>query len=930
MEKNIDIRRFSFKKLVLPKTKEILYYKNGITISYFDLFHVEPIAANKAENPLEAYARTLEKELHKEEEFTYQQILAFTNIRESKQKENEFFYYDPKKIDRFWKTISGFTYISMLHVEDSNPLNDVINKIDCIFNNSKSSEDYHAVCYFSLDYSDLVICVKNMEPEQYLDKICQINYDGKKLIKNAFSIIGISDEITQDIFQQIKENDFYSYKETRNRISKSILKNQNYKDIILNGQFHATIKLGIQNYSKFKDFCENLRKKDILFNIYELFGHHDFSIDYEKADLIWILYMQYYIDKNSIADKKESREEIFFNSESYIKIQHKNKEYMQEYSKDINHTNDGNNKNSEEIEAFTKYEKAKQILDILIARYSKNNEFHKQNKNICLKPIIAMKNSILGLLKDEFAEEFVLCFFEAFCMFLKYITEKLDTEDKKIIMKSYQCFNEYFDNLNSLINSAMHNERQFIQTPAFNAVFYDIPTKLIAYYTALTNYAMYIARTENDKNYSIILRPSFWQDVSIVPYSFDEPPSVDRLLSVYINEQDLYRPKTVTKIICHEIAHYVGDENRNREARKEAWLKNMLYSIINLFVQNNLGIEVDEINYNELYRHIKKLMDEVIKQESFYANTNGYSIEIRNLILKAIGVIIENPKAKKITFKILSNFITNENKENNEKIFEYYLESTFRRFRLYLKRVKFYLMLIEGQEEIKISKTLSKNYERLEYIFSESYADLQMILILELKLEEYIKAFLIDENKSADDIRINSIRTYYRIFNIVLLFHKIKKWNVYHMRSENLEINKFIKYLQIDIEYMNIKDSRYKDIKIESWLMGPEDTKDIFEKDKSKNNMDSFENLCMIDRYLNANVQQYLIEVLKKSSENYKKKHTQIMYLRKKSSTIDRFDNIIKVLECIHTVNTDYSNKLYNIAYWENIIHTTQEKPESK
>lgn len=80
---------------------------------------------------------------------------------------------------------------------------------------------------------------------------------------------------------------------------------------------------------------------------------------------------------------------------------------------------------------------------------------------------------------------------------------------------------EYFKGLNSLVNSAMHSERQFIQATAFNAIIYDVPPKIMAFYVAMISDLQKIVHTRTDKTYTFFLAPSFANQISVKIFSYE-------------------------------------------------------------------------------------------------------------------------------------------------------------------------------------------------------------------------------------------------------------------------------------------------------------------------------------------------------------------------------------------------------------------------
>lgn len=116
----------------------------------------------------------------------------------------------------------------------------------------------------------------------------------------------------------------------------------------------------------------------------------------------------------------------------------------------------------------------------------------------------------------------------------------------------------------------MHSERQFIHTPAFNANFFDIPPKLIAYYNAI---AYKIAFQLKDKSraqpaYHYVITPDYRTNIHVEPlnisYSRD---TSEHLAIINLPERFFYQPQKTIMLFAHEVGHYEGDRKREIRAK---------------------------------------------------------------------------------------------------------------------------------------------------------------------------------------------------------------------------------------------------------------------------------------------------------------------------------------------------------------------------
>lgn len=455
------------------------------------------------------------------------------------------------------------------------------------------------------------------------------------MIRDSFSILSINNNILKELKNYISHisnfDNAIEKQKCQSIIKKFLLKNNINLEEIEQNSFNCSFNIGIQNYNTYLKLIKDLDKINLEYEEYRMLGRHDATLFNKKADIYWLIIMELIIDAYSSIDNSLNLNEndVIFNAETYIRIPYLN-------NKEVIIDSESDNK-------LYDYKKIEKRLNTLITDYKSEKNLKTEH----LTPIIALKNSILGLLKNGFADDFVLCIYDSFVSFLIYITRKVKNKNESGVYIDYDkknefdlCFNTYFDNINALINSAMHSERQFVQSPSFNPVFFDVPPKLLAYYNAILRKIYHILHEENDCNYSFMFRPSFTREISVTTYSFQEDTvPTDRLLYVTMNEKELYYPSKIISQFTHEVAHYVGNKNRYRNKRIESILKSILFDIIT---------EFSESFFNKTIEPNKKivLINEILKkinQESFFSfEIAAYSDYSFNYIFFAIRFIKNN------------------------------------------------------------------------------------------------------------------------------------------------------------------------------------------------------------------------------------------------------------------------------------------------
>lgn len=763
-----DARFFSFGKFVLPKTTPITKTRSEIAVGYFDNVQVEKIEPDTDYyNTIDQYLMSFFKMQHSKDEkdVSRQNLFAFTNRANKEYFTDDGYAFSGEKLDRFWedKKFTFNRFYSLLHIRGckKKELYKLLSWLNQVFN-SNNSQEYTAVFYFTFDYSDIIICAKNISVSEYTSKIFSINYNNNistnkiksynYLIKDSFSLLVFNSEIIRETFNYIDKNNNLCYEDFEKNISNSL---SDFKNIIYEDDISVVYNIGVQDYNLFNDFISDLDNHGIQYEQFNMLGRHDITIYKRDANLIWLLILLYFVDKFSTSDDINQLDKLLFNCESFIRVK----------SSTVN-----SNTNSSNYEyAIKRYDSAKKTLE------SKVNFIIAQSQEKALMKLVhssslqSICNSIIGIFKNGFADDFVICIYESFIAFLDYLTEKTKSNDSENIEKFNDVYNSYFEIVSSLVNSAMHTDRQFVQAPSFNPVFYDVPPKLMAFYTVLTSNIKKLNKGNESSNYSFIFKPSFSNNIAVFPYSYNQAPPTDRLLAVSINEESLYQPTNVINVMCHEVAHYVGNEQRSRETRKEYWVKAILFVVYKMILNTMNNNQINSCsNLDSLLVNLVSNNFEIIKYEPYYKIENGYSEFLNIFIYRIFDSICNNIK--------IDNSLKEFFADNFEEID--YAECA--------EHIKMNITLLSHfipenittklKTDFSISNLFFEWYKNLLSVFREAYADIQMILLSNLSFDKYIKNFVLYENMSFSDFVADI--TFYRIFSVVYTLYELNFWDL--------------------------------------------------------------------------------------------------------------------------------------------------------
>ena len=505
MNGKIDIRAFRLGKWYIPKTMESFEEKQEgyHALGYFDIIEIkEPEETGTIHPWLGAYQASERSEGELQSNYFVQEIKTFTNVSEDGCNG-----FKSEDIERFWHDESLLLCMSMLHVPLDLDINKLIDKVNALF----AGKQY--LYYYSFDYSGVIVVAKDINIHDYLKLMFQLNYDHKghgKLVKDSYSFYGLQKKKFLSLFNGTE-------------LQKPLV-NEAVSD---GGTYDVATNISIRNYSEyvlFKKALDEFEKENgYKSDKFQLPGRHDVSIVNKKANFYWILYMQYLLDSYSVEDKKS-----FYAYETFVKV-------LPENESDLG-------KDEEEVESENKIYNG--ISENLRNAYQQFDDAIRKGKYLSYRiPVREVCNSILSILKNAFAEDFVLCMYQPFLGFLKYLNDKLDEQknaknsnvmyDKEI----ENCFNNFFDGLSSLVNSAMHTDRQFIHATSFSAIFYDVPPKIMAFYVAMIRRICEVMSKNDKHHYTFLMKPGFCDEISVKVISFESAHPEDRILQIAINEQ---------------------------------------------------------------------------------------------------------------------------------------------------------------------------------------------------------------------------------------------------------------------------------------------------------------------------------------------------------------------------------------------------------
>lgn len=881
MGQKIDIRIMNLNKWYIPKSfsmDAMVELKESVVLGYFDAFQVRELQIDAEESHpfIAGYEKFAECKNDKKKnlvDYSSQEQMLFLNIGNEKTKDG--ICFEQETVNNFWKDgTCPYIFLSLIHINHSGKLEKALKKIHDVF-----QKDY--LSYISFDYCDIVLFAHHLQICDFLNNIKRLFVlkEGEEgVIFDTFSMVSFQPPISRD-----------------KNCAEYLDKNGNQPE------FQATINLSIRNYEKFEKWYEELEellKKNM--KKYHMFGRHDVSLVKDDANNGWLMRMMEKLHE------KDEGEKIFWTFETYIKIPCK-KDEMAMISNE-----------SEFLK--TAYKNVKKNLDDGIEKLE--NVFSLSGSGRYLLPAYEVRDCICSIAKNSFAEEFIYCIYESFLHFVSYMKNEVEHLQRKgmewplIEMKIADVYDKYFTALNTLVNSTMHSERQFVQATAFNAVFYSVPPKIMAFYNAYSYRIKQILCDDGCKEqYTFLIYPSFCPKISVEQILLHGDSCPDRVLTVKISEESLYDIESVIYQLVHEQAHYVGDQIRCRAVRKEKIMETLLKHIA---FKGRLGDEVNQILLPIVYTVIEP---EIAADKEFESKDHDSFIYVAAMG-KSLWQIRKHSSECKEAFSKYYQDKTDEDVDFFDKDLSYlgierekqkayivnlptqYIDI---KYKLFMERMERY----DIEEEVEEYESLMN---LLKSIYRESYADLQMILVLAMGAEDYLNTFFMKQKMTIEDMQkrmaldpeyMLRISTIYRLMTdsgiwkadsysnkeMEIIIGLINQYN-----SEVREATDKDRHTELQ-QNINRISQAFDDYDFSGGIKLRKTVTKNLEKTGNEKETENTDIIPVFDAAIG--LYEYLLEVLENSLKEYAEdnKKKKIQEVRKIVKTVLTFENVIQVFD---------------------------------
>lgn len=505
------------------------------TFSYYDTISVREVKLDSADqggNPLnKAYRMAFEQD---GADGLSQFIPAFIDVVDCKDGKG----YTREEIDSFWQDEHyPVLFMTMVNIGEAEDVEAVLKKVKSTF-----PAKCH-LAYFTFDHSDLILFYRGDSFEEYAGLIFPFNYK---------SGLAIYDTITLYSFCRVA------------------------RDYEADKSFRALISFGVRDYHAAENFYSEVEGLGKKIEKAWLLGRNDMSIYCEEATLKWLSEVR--------SRALNNRSKGWYTTYDLLIPIHPNsleatKVGLGGDALDISKIKD---RMKGKYRSFKRsymdvYEKLGLVYDKVWLRWLKESSelsadllgnVLSGDLGVCLAP------QFLGLF------EYGIKFFNS-----KYFSGlesdetdygKRIAEDEKRrnqLEKIDRSFADFFSDMAILIDSMNQTNRQFVQVPSFHLPSFDVPPKIMALYVAVGHRLKEVLHDDTGFKYELVLLPKYTRNLGILSLAAQDVLPGDQWLEVMISEPSFYSLQMTIETMGHEISHFSGQKNRCRKKRGDLMIE---------------------------------------------------------------------------------------------------------------------------------------------------------------------------------------------------------------------------------------------------------------------------------------------------------------------------------------------------------------------
>lgn len=452
----------------------------------------------------------------------------------------------------FWDTEAPLLGITFLQLTDSTQwhFENIQKELETII-----GEKMQWALYYSLDFCDLVLFTKNFQIKELNDVLWEmalVRERNCKVVCDTFTVLSFAADFLKENFARFDAADK----------PKGTPKGQTTEKI-WQDRLSLSINLSIKNTTSLSKLIKNITAEKIDFTQYRLPGRYDVNIQIPNITGEQAVKILYLIDQQACFKKRKGKKL------TQPGLQNEDGIYQPIGNYEVIFMTDAwQSKHIKESFPESRQEFETRVLFGLNTILEQLENSQGEQSEYIHETIRALRE----LSNNGFSEEFILSVYPSFVAYIELLGQMesfLKCEDNTSVEQSRNNITKsYFTALNTLSLCTMHSERQFIHAPAFNASYFEIPPKLLAFYNAVVDRFASAMSGKREIPYRYMITPDYRADINVHPLhvEYKRDTSV-HLAIIHLPERYFYDPESAIMLLSHEVGHYEGERNRELRAK---------------------------------------------------------------------------------------------------------------------------------------------------------------------------------------------------------------------------------------------------------------------------------------------------------------------------------------------------------------------------
>ena len=653
----------------------------------------------------------------------------------------------------FWaQTKYPLLFISLINLNNSEDLDCTLERIEQVFDQSRCRT------YLTFDHCDILLFFRGDSFREFSDNIFRLNY-GSDLVNDTITLFTFANESK------------FPLEEFKRKTGE---------------KFGVHIRIGVKDYSKSQDLItkaetlDDISNGQTLLTSYRLLGRNDMALYHPAASLAWLAGL-----KEILIEEEAGEQDPWYTTyDLSVLVPYDRGEHFVFRPKgsppsDFEDTALVGIKIGEKMDQLYKEFRTVYLV--------KCKELSLSPDRVWLRWLKSASDLAVTFFKSRLSVDLGTCLIPQFFGLLQYGAELFKSGNLRAehMDQIREILIEVFVNITILVDSLNHSNRQFIQVPPYNSISFEMPPKHMAYFTALAHRLTQVLQ-DRPYLYGITISPKFACELEVSSFAAHKVLDKHELITISLEERSIYTLQLTTEAMAHEISHFVGDDNRCRKFRRECIVKCALAELLDCLVCDTqeeltkcvcVGYDWRTLNKGvETLWHLWSTLDIPSKSEA-----DAYLRDVYCDLLNLPMNLDEQPALRCALFQILDDILQPEelglcdgNKfweamakrvawkmgiSSEGQVFSelqqlgrwthcrsFISDEIYHTMRRLLSRYA-----IQNQQDAHSAGNSLFHYHKnsnvsaIRYQFSETFADLQAILLFNMTWEDYCKLLIDDD-----------------------------------------------------------------------------------------------------------------------------------------------------------------------------------------